>query len=145
MANTNKGYQGRGGEEGAAPQTDSKLDSAALLRQVHREASNLDIEFADIGEARDALEEASPLPSGFVASSQHNNSLQVMNKTASSSMHGGGGSRLVNSPIAAASNTVVNSSSQSAAAVEEQWPDMVDGERCIRGIPIRKLIDQVKR
>ena len=102
----------------------------------------MDIEFADIGEARDALDEASPLPPGIA---KHQNSLQVMNKTASSSMHGGG-SRLVNSPTAAGSNAGVNSSSQSAAAAaEEQWPDMVDGERCIRGIPIRKLIDQVKR
>ena len=32
-----------------------------------------------------------------------------------------------------------------ASPSEEPWPDMVDGERCIRGIPIRKLIDQVKK
>ena len=37
--------------------------SAALLRQVHREASNLDIDFADINEVK-AMEEASPLFAG---------------------------------------------------------------------------------
>ena len=45
------------GKSGAGDHHES---SAALLRRVHREASNLDIEFAEIDEVR-AMDEASPL------------------------------------------------------------------------------------
>lgn len=33
--------------------------------------------------------------------------------------------------------------SPTTQSLEEIWPDMVDGKRCIRGIPIQELIDTV--
>ena len=114
-----------------------------MLRRVHREASNLDIEFAEIDEVR-AGDEASPLlalgkgggkerhMSVYLGEDQRlNANLQQavleMSKAVSQRPP-----QIAVQPLTPGSSRV-----SPASPSEEPWPDMVDGERCIKGIPIR--------
>ena len=111
-----------------------------MLRRVHREASNLDIDFAEIGEVG-ATDEASPLytkgakdrhRSVYLGEDQRlNANLQAavleMSKAVSQRQP-----QIAVQPLTPGSSRV-----SPASPSEEPWPDMVDGERCIKGIPIR--------
>ena len=106
---------------------------------MHREASNLDIEFAEIDEG-DTLDEASPLL-GKEKSRHHSVHLgedQRLNANLQAAVLEMSKAVSQRQPQIAVQPLTPGSSRVSPASPsEEPWPDMVDGERCIKGIPIR--------
>lgn len=118
-------------------QPDFDSQTANLIKQVQMESSNLDIEFTEIGEG-DTTDEVSP---SHEKRRHTTNALQpgtnAALKRAILALHK---HQSVQLPAAKAGSKTAALSGNGESKAEEK-----DSERCIKGIPVRTFIDEIKR